>query len=135
MPHQRKTIPIATSALLFVCLMLHAQAGLSAQAFAPYNDVEAYNAYQSLISDGWTVTAAQARRLVIQAQTSGYPISVRGYIVLSPIAFSADKTITAACLSQSGNKLCSQATFHVLEKKDGVWKNMRWMGTSRAWAS
>jgi hypothetical protein len=135
MPNQRKTIPIATSALLFVCLMLHAQAGLSAQVFAPYNDVEAYNAYQSLIPNGWTVTAARARRLAIQAQTGGYPIAVHGHIVLSPIAFGADRTMAVASLSHGGNNLCDQTTFHGLEKKDGVSKNMRWMGTSRAWAS
>jgi hypothetical protein len=133
MPQQRKTIPIATSALLFVCLMLHAQAGLSAKAFAPYNDVEAYNAYQSLIPNDWTITAAQARRLVIQAQTSGYHLSVRGYI-LSPIAFGADRTI-AACIDRSGNNICGQATFHGFEKQDRVFNNLEWMGTSRAWAS
>jgi hypothetical protein len=133
MPQQRKTIPIATSALLFVCLMLHAQAGLSAQTFAPYNDVEAYKAYQRLIPNDWTITAAQARRLVIQARTSGYRVLVRGYI-LSPIAFGADKTV-ATCMSHSGDSLCGQATFHGLEKKDGVWKNLHWMGTSCAWAS
>jgi hypothetical protein len=133
MPQQRKTIPIATSALLFVCLMLHAQAGLSAQTFAPYNDVEAYNAYQSLIPSDWTITAAQARRLVIQARTSGFRLSVRGYI-LSPIDFGADTAIPAS-INRSGNKICRQATFHGLETKDGVSKNLRWMSTSRAWAS
>jgi hypothetical protein len=134
MPQQRKTIPIATSALLFVCLMLHAQAGLSAQTFAPYNDVEAYNAYQSLIPSGWTATAARARRLIISAQTGGYPVAVRGH-VLSSIAFSADQTIAAVSMSHSGHSLCDQATFNGLEKKDGVSKNLRWMSTSRAWAS
>jgi hypothetical protein len=134
MQNQRKSIPIATSALLFVCLMLHAQAGLSAPAFAPYNDVEAYSAYQSLIPGGWTITAAQARRLVIQAQTSRYLGSVRGSIAFSPIAFSADNAV-ATCISHSGNKLCGPGAFHGLERNDGASKNMRWMGTSRAWAS
>jgi hypothetical protein len=134
MPQQRKTIPIATSALLFVCLMLHAQAGISAQTFAPYNDVEAYNAYQSLIPNGWTATAARARRLIIRAQTGTYPIAVRGHI-LSPLVFSADRTIAAAFTSHIGNNLSYQATFHGLSKEDGVWKNISWMGTSRAWAS
>ena len=133
MPQQRKTIPIATSALLFVCLMLHAQAGISAQTFAPYNDVEAYNAYQSLIPSGWTATAARARRLIIRARTGGTPVAVRGYIVLSPVAFTADQT--AACTTHSGHSLCDQATFHGLEKRDGVAKNLPWMGTSRPWAS
>ena len=134
MPQQRKTIPIATSALLFVCLMLHAQAGISAQTFAPYNDVEAYNAYQSLIPSGWTATAARARRLIIRARTGGYPLAVHSH-VLSSIAFSADHAITAAFTSHGCHDNSDQATFHGLEKKDGVSKNLRWMGTSRPWAS
>lgn len=202
MPHHRHTIPVATSALLFVCLMLHAQASLSAQAFAPYNDAEAYKIYESLLPTDWTVTVGHARRLLIQAQTGStdfclkpapesaallqplfdsfvalnktswllqpkfnldipyefasredlqaffkpdgggweglatrYPDSAHSYIVLSPVAFNADKSVAVVYMGHSCGNLCGGGTFHVLEKKDGLWKNMRWMGTSCAWAS
>jgi hypothetical protein len=202
MPNRRNTITVATSALLFVCLMLHAQASLSAQTFAPYNDAEAYKIYESLLPTDWTVTAAHARRLLIQAQTGTtdfclkpapesaallqplfdsfvalnktnwllqpnlnlgipyefasqedlqsffkpgggdweglekrYPKSAGSYIVLSPVAFNADKTIAVAYMGHSCGNLCGGGTFYVLEKKHGLWKNMRWMGTSCAWAS
>jgi hypothetical protein len=202
MPHHRHTIPVATSALLFVSLMLHAQASLSAQTFAPYNDAEAYKVYESLLPTNWTVTTAHARRLLIQAQTGSidfclkpapesaalfqplfdsfvalnkttwllqpkfnlgvphefaskediqsffkpgggsweglakrYPNSAGSYIVVSPVAFNADKTIAVAYMDHSCGLNCGEGTFYLLEKKDGVWKNMRWMGTSCAWAS
>jgi hypothetical protein len=202
MPHHRHTIPVATSALLFVSLMLHAQASLSAQAFAPYNDAEAYKVYESLLPADWTVRVAHARRLLIQTQTGStdfclepapesaallqplfdsfvaltkttwllqpkfsraipyqfisrkdldsffkpggggweglakrYPDSAHSYIILSPVAFSADKTIAVVYTENSCGFTCGEGTFHVLEKKDGLWKNMRWMGTSCAWAS
>jgi hypothetical protein len=64
-----------------------------------------------------------------------YPDSAHSYTVLSPVAFNADKTIAVAYMGHSCGNLCGGGTFYVLEKKDGVWKNMSWRGTSCAWAS
>ena len=148
MPHRRHTITVATSALFFVCLMLHAQTNLYCQTLLPYNNPEAYKVYETLLPTDWTVTVAHARRLLIQAQTGSgpggtgweglaerYPDSAHSYIVLSPVAFNADKTIAVVYMGHSCGSLCGGGTFYVLEKKDGIWKSMRWRGTSCAWAS
>jgi hypothetical protein len=185
MPHRRHTITVGTSALFFVCLVLHAQTNLYAQAFLAYNNPEAYKVYDSILPTDWTVTAAHARRLLIRVQTSSpifylkpapesatllhpifrlsssyefasredlqasfkpggsgwegfaerYPHSAHSYITLSPVAFNAHKTITVVYTDHSCSSLCGGGTFYVLEKKDGIWRNMRWRGTSRAWAS
>ena len=202
MPHRRHTITVATSALFFVCLVLHAQTNLS-QTLLPYNDAEAYKVYEALLPTDWTVTVAHARRLLLQAQTGSrldfclkpdpesaallqpvfdsfntlskttwllqpnfklsipyefassedlqaffkpggtgweglarrYPDSAHSYIVLSPVAFNADRTIAVVYMGHSCGSLCGGGTFHVLENKDGIWKGMRWRGTSCAWAS
>jgi hypothetical protein len=138
MPHHRQTIPVAMSALFFVCLVLHAQAGLCSQAFTPYNDAEAYKIYGGLLSNDWTATVAQARRLLIQAQT-GRSDSSRRSIVLSraafnPATFHLDKTVASVSVGHDCGNLCGEGT-SVPGEKDGFWKNMRWMGTSCAWAS
>lgn len=137
MLHRRPTITIATSALIFFCIALHAQNSAASQKSSPHADAETYKIYQSLLPADWTVALAQ--RLLIQAQTgtmgfkpgSGswhslgerYPYSAYSYIVLSPVAFNAD------------GPLCGEETFHLLEKKDGIWKNLRWKGTACGWAS
>jgi hypothetical protein len=64
-----------------------------------------------------------------------YPDSAGSFIVLSPVAFNADKTIAVAYKGHSGGSLCGGGTFHVLERKDGIWRDMSWRGTSCAWAS
>jgi hypothetical protein len=159
MPHRRHTITVGTSALFFVCLMLHAQRSLYSQTPTPYNDAEAYKIYESLLPADWTLPVARARRL-IQAQTGSsdftsredlqtcfqpggegwkvlaerYPDSAHIYTVLSLAAFNADKTVTVAYTGNSCGGLCSGGAFYVLEK-DGIWKNLRWRGTSCAWAS
>jgi hypothetical protein len=154
MPHRRHTITVGTSALFFVCLVLHAQTNLYAQAFLAYNNPEAYVVYDSILPTDWTVTAAHARRLLIQVQTSSpifylkpapesatllqperHPHSAHSYITLSPVAFNAHKTIAVVYMDHSCGSLCGGGGFYVLEKKDGIWRNMRWRGTSRAWAS
>jgi hypothetical protein len=183
MPHRRHTITVATSALFFVCLMLHAQANPNSQTLLSYNDPEAYKVYESLLPD-W-ISTAHPRRLLIEAQTSSptfclkpdpkseallQPIfdsfvalskttwllqpnfrlntpyefasredlqakSVHGHIILSPVAFNADKTIAVVSTGHDCGSICGGDTFYVLEKKDGIWRNMRWRGTSCAWAS
>jgi hypothetical protein len=203
MPHRRHTITVATSTLFFVCLVLHAQTNLYSQTFLAYNNPEAYKVYESLLPADWTVTAAHARRLLVQAQTGSpdfclkpdsesaallqpvfnsfvalskttwllqpnfrlrtsyelasredlqaffkpgggggwkglaerYSDSASSYIVLSPVAFNADKTIAVVYMGHSCGSLCGGGTFYVLEKKDSIWRNMRWRGTSCAWAS
>jgi hypothetical protein len=207
MPHRRHTITVATSALFFVCLMLHAQANPNFQTLLPYNDAEAYKVYEALLPTDWTVTAAHARRLLIQAQTGSipdfclkpgsdsaallqpvfdsfvvlskntwllqpnvklgtpyefasredlqaffkpggtrwkglakhYPGSASNYIVLSPVAFNADKTVAVVYMGHVCGSFygCGEGTFYVLENenKEGIWKNLRWKGTSCAWAS
>jgi hypothetical protein len=155
MPHRRHTITVATSALFFVCLVLHAQTNLYSQTFLAYNNPEAYKVYEALLPTDWTV--AHARRLLLQAQTGAssedlqaffkpggtsweglakrYPNSAHSYIVLSPVAFNVDKTIAVVNMDDNCGSLCGGGTFYVLEKKDGIWKSMRWRGTSCAWAS
>lgn len=122
MLHRRPTITIATSALIFFCIALHAQNSAASQKYSRCNDAEAYKIYQSLLPTDWTVTVARAQRLLIQAQTLGdrYSDSAYSYVAVSPVAFHADG---------------GGGTFHILEKKDGVWKNLRWKGTSCGWAS
>ena len=126
MPHRRHTITVGTSALFFVCLVLNAQTNLYSQTLLSYNDAEAYKVYEALLPTDWTVTVAHARRLLLQAQTGS---------TLDSVAFNADKTIAVVYMGHSCGSLCGGGTFYVLEKKDGIWKNMRWRGTSCAWAS
>lgn len=116
MLHRRPTITIATSALIFLCIALHAQAGVLSQKAVSYSDAEAYKIYESLLPTGWTVHVASAQ--------------------LSPVAFHANRTFAVVYMAHSCGSLCGgDSFFHVLEKKDGVWKNLRWKGTSCAWAS
>ena len=131
MPHRRHTVTVATSALFFVCLMLHAQTNLYSQTLLPYSNPEAYEfassedlqAFFKPDGAGWEGLAKR------------YPDSAHSYIVLSPVAFNADKTIAVVYVGHSCGSLCGGGTVHVLENKDGIWKNMRWRGTSCAWAS
>ncbi len=129
MPRHRHTIPVATSAFFFVCLMLHAQTGLSLQSATLYNDGEANKAYESLLPDNWTVTVAHARRLLIQAQTG------RTNFHLKPPVFKADGIIATLDKGRICGNLCDGGAFYVLENKNGLWEKMRWMDTSCPWAS
>jgi len=126
MPHRRHTITVATSALFFVCLVLHAQTNLYSQTLLPCNDAEAYKVYEALLPTDGTVTIGHARRLIIQAQTGS---------TLGSVAFNADKIIAMVYLGHGCGSLDGGGTFRVLENKDGTSKNMRWRGTSCAWAS
>lgn len=115
MLHRHHTITIATSALIFLCLALHAQSVASSQKPLSYNDVEAYKLYESLLPAEWTVTVANFQ--------------------LSPVAFHLDRTLTIVYMGHSCSSLCGGGIFDILKTKDGVWKNLHWNGTSRAWAS
>ncbi|MEO6815423.1 MAG: hypothetical protein ABI177_01875 [Edaphobacter sp.] len=115
MLHRRPTITIATSALIFLCIALHAQTGVTAQKSVPYNAADAYKIYESLLPADWTVNVAAAQ--------------------LSPVAFNADSTFAVVSMGHRCGSRCGAGNFRLLEKKDGVWKNLHWKGTSRAWAS
>jgi phage I-like protein len=127
MPRHRHMIPVATSAFFFVCLMLHAQTGLSSQSFTLCNDGEANKVFESLLPNDWTVTVAHARRLLIQAQAG------RTNFRLKPAVFHAHRTIAA--IDNGSSNLCVASAFYVLDKNDGLWQKMRWMDTSCPWAS
>jgi len=164
MPHRRHTITVATSALFFVCLVLHAQTNLYSQTLLSYNDAEAYQVeallqpvFDSFVTLSKTIWLLQPNfKLSIPYELASgedlqaffkpvgtgweglakrYPDSAHSYIVLSPVAFNADKTIAVVNMGHSCGNLCGGGTFYVLEKKDGIWKSMRWRGTSCAWAS
>ncbi|HWW98739.1 MAG TPA: hypothetical protein VNY74_13620 [Edaphobacter sp.] len=135
MPHRRHTITVATSALFFVCLMLHAQTNLYSQTLLPYNNPEAYKVYEALASSEDLQAFFQPGGAGWEGLAERYPDSAHSYIVLSPVAFNADKTIAVVYMGHSCGSLCGGGTFYVLEKKDGIWKSMRWRGTSCAWAS
>lgn len=115
MLHRRPTITMATSALLFLCIALHTQTGATSQKSVPYNAADAYKIYESLLPADWTVSVAPAQ--------------------LSPVAFHANSTFVFVYMGHSCGSRCGTDTFHLLEKKDGVSKNLYWQGTSRAWAS
>jgi hypothetical protein len=113
MLHRHHAITIATSALIFLCLALHAQTSATSQKTLPYNVAETYKIYESILPIDWTVTVAHAKRLLIQTQTGS-------------MNFCPEPDPESAALLQP---------FHVLEKKDGIWKNLRWKGTPCGWAS
>jgi hypothetical protein len=115
MLHRRPTITIATSALLFFCIALHAQTGVTSQRAVPYNAADAYKIYESLLPADWTVNFAPAQ--------------------LSPAAFHANSTFAVVYIGHRCGSRCGAGTLHLLEEKDGIWKNLHWKGTSRAWAS
>jgi hypothetical protein len=127
MPRHRHMIPAATSAFFFVCLMLHAQTGLSSHSFTLCNDGEANKVFESLLPNDWTVTVAQARRLLVQAQAG------RTNFRLKPAVFHAHGTIAA--IYKGSSTLCAGSAFYVLDKNDGLREKMRWMDTSCPWAS
>jgi hypothetical protein len=131
MPHRRHTITVASSTLFFVCLVLHAQAGLYSQASIPSYDAEAYKVYESLLPD-WTLTVARARRLLIQSQTGSTDFSLKAAAFHQPLvdSFVADSR-TSSVLQP---KLLS-APYKFASRPDRICESMRWRGTSCAWAS
>ena len=85
MRHRRHTITVASSTLFFVCLMLHTQTGLHAQASTPYNDAHARKVYESLLPADWTLTAAHARRLHIALSPAAFNIVTTVAVILRSI--------------------------------------------------
>ncbi len=58
-----------------------------------------------------------------------------GWIELSAIGFNKDKTIAVVYMGHSCGGLCGGGGFHVLQKKEGKWKPLKWKGRSCSWAS
>jgi hypothetical protein len=142
MPHRRHTITVASSALFFVCLMLHAQTRLYSQTSTPSNDPESYSVYESLLPADWTLAVAHARRLLLQ--TGASDLRLKSHLESAALLqfFKSRSTGWKTLAEQdpySGDSQVSFSpligTFYVLENKDDIWTNMRWQGTSRAWAS
>src|SRR5271170_3657837 len=112
MPRHRHMIPVATSAFFFVCLMLHAQTGLSSQSFSLSNDGEANKVFESLLPNDWSVTVAHARRLLVQAQAGRTNFRLRSAVF--------PNHGTLAAIDKDSSNLCGKSTFYVFEKNDGL---------------
>ncbi len=136
MSHRRHTITVASSTLFFVCLVLHAQAGLYSQASIPHNDAEAYKVYESLLPD-WTLTVAHARRLLIQAQTGRTEFCLKAAPESSAFLQPLFDSFVAYGKTPSvlQPKLNLSAPYEFTRRADRVYESMRWRGTSCAWAS
>ena len=136
MPHRRHTIKVASSTLFFVCLVLHAQAGLCSQATIPCHDAAAYKVYESLLPD-WTLTVAHARRLLIQAKNGSTDFCLKAApesgAFLQPLfdSFVAHNKTSSVLQPQ----LNLSAPYEFASRADRIYESMRWRGTSCAWAS
>ena len=58
-----------------------------------------------------------------------------GLIELSAVGFNADKTVAVVYMGHSCGVLCGGGRFHVMQKKDGKWVQLEWLGESCEWAS
>lgn len=130
MLHRRPTIIIATSALLFLCVAFHAQTGAASQRAVPYGEADAYKTSQSHLPTDWTGTIAHAQRLLIEIQTG-----TMGFWLKPDRESTGFLQPCFGYLNYRHGRLCGGDTSQILEKKDGVWKNLPWKGTSCAWAS
>lgn len=63
-----------------------------------------------------------------------YPES-GGIVEFSAVGFNVDKTIAVVYMGHFCGALCGRGNFHVLEKRDGKWKELEWKGDSCAWIS
>jgi hypothetical protein len=142
MPQRRHTITVASSTLFFVCLMLHAQTRLYSQTSTPCNDAESYSVYESLLPADWTVAVAHARRLLLQTGTPGlhFKSSIESAALLQLFKSHSTgwKTLAERASPSAGSRITLYPVtgiFYTLENKDGIWTNLRWQATSRAWAS
>ena len=61
-----------------------------------------------------------------------YPES-GGIVEFSAVGFNVDKTIAVVYMGRMCGPLCGMGHFHVLEKRDGKWKELEWKGDSCAW--
>lgn len=58
-----------------------------------------------------------------------------GLIELSAVGFNSDKTVAVVYMGHSCGAMCGGGRFHVLQKKEGKWTHLEWLGESCEWAS
>lgn len=58
-----------------------------------------------------------------------------GLIELSAVGFNSDKTVAVVYMGHSCGALCGGGRFHVLQKKEGKWAPLEWLGESCEWTS
>ena len=63
-----------------------------------------------------------------------YPES-GGIVEFSAVGFNADKTIAVVYMGRLCGPLCGSGIFHVMEKRNGKWKEIEWKGDSCAWVA
>ena len=63
-----------------------------------------------------------------------YPES-GGIVEFSAVGFNVDKTIAVVYIGHLCGALCGRGTYHVMEKRDGKWKELEFKGDSCAWIS
>jgi len=87
--------------------------------------------YQLIIADELSSTNSTAGW---EGFFQRYPDS-RGWIELSAVGFNVNKTVAVVYMGHHCGPLCGGGGFHVLEKKDGKWVALNWMGSSCGWAA
>lgn len=58
-----------------------------------------------------------------------------GWIELSAVGFSADKSIAIVYMGHHYGNLGGKGEFHVLQKRGGVWMPLEWKGAACMWMS
>jgi hypothetical protein len=58
-----------------------------------------------------------------------------GLIELSAVGFNADKTVAVVYMGHSCGTQCGGGRFHVMQKKEGKWTQLEWLGESCEWSS
>jgi hypothetical protein len=58
-----------------------------------------------------------------------------GLIELSAVGFNTDKTVAVVYMGHSCGLTCGGGRFHVMQKKEGKWTPLEWLGESCEWAS
>jgi hypothetical protein len=109
MPQRRHTITVASSALFFVCLVFNAQTRLYSQTSNTRVVAHLKSGIQS-----------SALFKLFKSHSTGW------------------KTLADRASHSAGSQITFYpvaAIFYTLESKDDIWTNLRWQGTSRAWAS
>ncbi len=165
----------------------------------PYEDLEAYEVYSTILPLEWPMRDARVKFLVIRTETKAYEMCLkpdkdweekvgpaiadyvglnakplllqrnikldipyqlitdgelksivqrvgweglyqqleysRGWMELSAVGFNKDKTVAVVYVGHHCGGLCGGDRFHVLEKRDGRWVELRWQGSSCSWAA
>ena len=94
------------------------------------------------ISKSYTLSASDALQAAFKGAgpdgwdgfNAAHPDSV-GWIELSAVGFNDSKTVAVVYVGHHCGRLCGGGGFSVLEKIQGKWKPVPWVGSSCAWAS